>query len=232
MWTPQWLRTGCQGCRDSYWRRRRRSGRPIGAGSSCSCRANTTSLFFFYKHNMSTISYVSFLCDSEAAEESLEYFFSVSLTVRKEVCVSVDGQSPTRAAAVWAGNMNTLIFTHTHTLSYCAHVLSPGQRSVPFLPLLSRLSPLPYLAGEIKQGCVWKHSCASISSSLVLHLGNTWDTHPLSYRPAKHTHTQRYELPEKDVSGADLWLHLCHVSLSQFASLMLIHMFRLITSGS
>lgn len=126
--------------------------------------------------------------------------------------------------------MNTLIFTHTHTHSYCAHVLSPGQRSVPFLPLLSRLSPLPYLAGEIKQGCVWKHSCASISSSLILHLGNTWDTHPLL--PSGKTHTQRYELPEKDVSGADLWLHLCHVSLSQFASLMLIHMFRLITSGS
>lgn len=54
----------------------------------------------FFLVFLSTISYVSFLCDSEAAEESLEYFFSVSLTVRKEVCVSVDGQSPTRAAAV------------------------------------------------------------------------------------------------------------------------------------
>lgn len=57
------------------------------------------SVFFCFVF-LSTISYVSFLCDSEAAEESLEYFFSVSLTVRKEVCVSVDGQSPTRAAAV------------------------------------------------------------------------------------------------------------------------------------
>lgn len=72
-------------------------GRSVQDPAAAAGQTRQVCFFCFF---LSTISYVSFLCDSEAAEESLEYFFSVSLTVRKEVCVSVDGQSPTRAAAV------------------------------------------------------------------------------------------------------------------------------------